>query len=122
MDINAKLNELLANPEFYQEGKEVKSVEDFVDLLRKHNLELTADEAEGVLAQLGMLIEQQSGELSEDDLENVAGGGVSIVIGGLSVVIKGAAAGAVFGAGLGVAVGVAAVAGACWVAKKKGWI
>ena len=122
MDINEKLNALLANPEFYVEGKDVASVEDFVELMHKHGVELTNEEADGVLAQLGMLIEQHNGELSADDLEDVSGGGVSIAIAGLSITIKSVAAGAVFGAGLGVAVGVAAVAGACWVAKKKGWI
>lgn len=122
MDINEKLNALLTNPDFYVEGKDVKSVEDFVELLRKHDLELTPEEADGVLAQLGMLIEQENGELSEGDLDNVSGGIVKLVIGGLAVTVKGAAAGAVLGAGLGVAVGVAAVAGACWYAKKKGWL
>jgi len=122
MDINEKLNALLADPAFYQEGKDVTSVEDFVELLKKHDVELTVEEADAVLAQLGMLIAQQNGELSEDDLDNVAGGIVKILIGGLAVTVKGAAAGAVLGAGLGIAVGVAAVAGACWLAKKKGWI
>ena len=122
MDINEKLNALLADPAFYEEGKNVASVEDFVELLRKHDVELTVEEADAVLAQLGMLIEQQNGELSEDDLEGVSGGIAKLIIGGLAVTIRGAAAGAVFGAGLGVAVGVAAVAGACWYAKKKGWI
>lgn len=122
MDINEKLNELLANPDFYVEGKDVASVEDFVELLRKHDVELTNEQAEAVLAQVGMLIEQQSGELSAEDLEHVAGGGATVVVGGISVVIKGVVGSTVFGAGLGVAVGVAAVAGACWYAKKKGWL
>ena len=123
MNINEKLNVLLADPAFYQEGKDVASVEDFMELLRKHDVELTAEEADAVLTQLGMLIAQQnSEELSEDDLDNVAGGLIKLVIGGIAVTVKSAAAGAVLGAGLGVAVGVAAVAGGCYYAKKKGWI
>ena len=122
MDINEKLNELLANPEFYAEGRDVASVEDFVELMGKHDVELTKEQANEVLAQLGMLINQQTGELSADDLDDVSGGAATIVIGGLSIAIKSVAASAVLGAGLGVAVGVAAVAGACYVAKKKGWI
>lgn len=122
MNINEKLNALLADPAFYEEGKDVASVEDFVKLLHGHDITVTEEEADAVLAQLGMLIAQQNGELSEEELGMVAGGYAEIIIGASSVMIKSVAASTVFATGLGLAVGIAAVAGACYLAKRKGWI
>ena len=57
-------------PEMIEKAKVAKSAEELLELAKENNVEMTADEAKTYFAQLG----PKSGELSDDDLDNVAGG------------------------------------------------
>ena len=57
-------------PEMIEKAKAAKSAEELLELAKAGGVELTADEAATYFAQLN----PQSGELSDDDLDNVAGG------------------------------------------------
>ena len=53
-----------------EKAKSAKSAEELLALAKENNVEMTADEAATYFAQLN----PKSGELSDDDLDNVAGG------------------------------------------------
>ena len=53
-----------------EKAKVAKSAEELLALAKENNVEMTADEAATYFAQLN----PKSGELSDDDLDNVAGG------------------------------------------------
>ena len=57
-------------PEMIEKAKAAKSAEELLELAKENNVEMTADEAATYFAQLG----PKSGELDDDDLDNVAGG------------------------------------------------
>ena len=56
--------------EFFEKAKEAKSAEELLSLAKENGMELTKEEAEAYFAQLN-----KSGELSDEELDNVAGGG-----------------------------------------------
>lgn len=58
-------------PEMIEKAKAAKTVEELVALAKANNVELTEDEAKTYFAQLN----PATGELSDDELDNVAGGG-----------------------------------------------
>jgi hypothetical protein len=60
-------------PEMIEKAKVAKSAEELLALAKENNVEMTADEAATYFAQLN----PKSGELSDDDLDNVAGGACS---------------------------------------------
>ena len=64
-------------PEMIEKAKAAKSAEELLALAKENNVEMTADEATIYFAQLG----PKSGELSDDDLDNVAGGGCNDIMG-----------------------------------------
>lgn len=57
-------------PEIIEKAKAAKSAEELLEIAKANDVEMTAEDAETYFAQLG----PQSGELSDDDLDNVAGG------------------------------------------------
>ena len=57
-------------PEMIEKAKAAKSAEDLLALAKENDIEMTADEAATYFAQLN----PKSGELNDDDLDNVAGG------------------------------------------------
>ena len=57
-------------PEMIEKAKAAKSAEELLEIAKANNIEMTADEAATYFAQLN----PKSGELSDDDLDNVAGG------------------------------------------------
>ena len=59
------------NAEMIEKAKTVKSTEELLELAKASNVEMTADEAAKYFAQLN----PKSGELDDDDLDAVAGGG-----------------------------------------------
>ena len=64
-------------PEMIEKAKAAKSAEELFALAKENNVEMTADEATIYFAQLN----PKSGELSDDDLDNVAGGGCNDIVG-----------------------------------------
>jgi predicted ribosomally synthesized peptide with nif11-like leader len=57
-------------PEMIEKAKAAKSAEELLELAKANGVEMTADEAATYFAQLN----PKSGELDDDDLDNVAGG------------------------------------------------
>ena len=58
------------NTEMIEKAKAVKSAEELIALAKDNGVEMTADEAATYFAQLN----PNSGELDDDDLDNVSGG------------------------------------------------
>ena len=58
------------NKELLEKAKEAKSAEELLSLAKENGVELTSEEAAEYFAQL-----HTSGELSDEELDNVAGGG-----------------------------------------------
>jgi hypothetical protein len=61
-------------PEMIEKAKAAKSTEELLALAKENNVEMTADEAATYFAQLN----PKSGELDDDDLDNVAGGACGV--------------------------------------------
>ena len=59
------------NAEMIEKAKTVKSAEELLELAKASNVEMTADEAATYFEQLN----SKSGELDDDELDAVAGGG-----------------------------------------------
>lgn len=59
------------NKELLVKAKEAKTPEELLTLAKENGMEMTAEKAQKIFAQL----HSQSGELSDDELDNVAGGG-----------------------------------------------
>ena len=57
--------------EMIEQAKAAKSAEELIEIAKASGVEMNSDEAATYFAQLG----PTSGELSDDDLDNVAGGG-----------------------------------------------
>lgn len=64
-------------PEMIEKAKAAKTAEELLELAKANGVEMTADEAATYFAQLN----PTSGELSDDDLDNVAGGGCNDIMG-----------------------------------------
>ena len=58
------------NTELLEKAKEAKSTEELLTLAKENGVELTKEETEAYFAQMN-----KSGELSDEELDNVAGGG-----------------------------------------------
>ena len=58
-------------PEMIEKAKVAKTAEELYEIAKANNIEMTEDEAAAYFAQLM----PKSGELDDDDLDNVAGGG-----------------------------------------------
>jgi len=59
------------NEEAIAKAKQAKSVEELLTLAKESGVEMTAEQAQDIFAQFN----QKSGELADDELDNVAGGG-----------------------------------------------
>ena len=57
--------------EIVEKAKKIKSVEELIDFSKESGMELTREQAKVYFEQL----HPQSGELADEELENVAGGG-----------------------------------------------
>ena len=60
-------------PEMIEKAKAAKSAEELFEIAKANNVEMTDDEAKTYFAQLS----PKSGEISDDDLDSVAGGACS---------------------------------------------
>ena len=80
---NEKLVEILQNEQFKLEAQSLQTAEDFQALLAKNGLELSLDEVYGFCAQVANSMNQE--ELSEDALDDVAGGVAWVVVGAVAL-------------------------------------
>ena len=80
MDKNAKLMEIFENEQFKEEAANLTTAEELQTLFARYGLEMSTDE---VMNLCGAIVRQmESGdELSESDLEDVAGGIAGFVVG-----------------------------------------
>ncbi len=69
--------------ELLQKAKECKSAEELLALAKENNVEMTAEEAAAKFAALN-----NAGELSDDELENAAGGGCTVEVVGRRAIPK----------------------------------
>lgn len=107
MDKSVRVNELLVNKDFQQKSQAITTKEEARKLFAEFGVELTTEEVDSVLLQLGaMLSAMQSDELSADDLDDVSGGALEIPI---AIKLTGTAA-AAFGISCGVVIGLGALA------------
>ncbi len=83
-EFNGKINNLLTDPEFAQELKNANNVEEMAELFNANGIAITAD----VITE-SLKAAQETGELKEDDLEEVSGGFWGIISAGIAIV-KGA--------------------------------
>ena len=60
-----------------EKAKEAKSAEELLALAKENDIGMTEEEAEETFAML-----EKSGELSDEELENVSGGGCHVNVGG----------------------------------------
>ena len=60
----------MENKELLQKAKEAKSAEELMTIAKENGVELTEEEASEYFARLNV-----SGELADEELDNVAGGG-----------------------------------------------
>jgi len=63
---NNKVNELLANEDFIASLSNAESADEMIQLFADNDVEITADELQALV--------DESGELSDDDLDDVSGG------------------------------------------------
>jgi predicted ribosomally synthesized peptide with nif11-like leader len=84
---NSKRRKIVKNlkPEMIEKAKAAKSAEELLELAKANGVEMTEDEAATYFAQLN----PKSGELSDDDLDNVAGGACQSNSSGRTVVSSG---------------------------------
>ena len=73
------------NAEMIEKAKAAKSAEELLEMAKANGVEMTEDEAATYFAQLN----PKSGELSDDDLDNVAGGACQSTSSGRTVVSSG---------------------------------
>ena len=72
MNTNEKLAEIFENEQFKLEVQNVETPEDFQALLAEYGVEMTLEEVEQFCEQVAVCMQQ--GELSEEEMEDVAGG------------------------------------------------
>lgn len=70
-----KFGAFLGEPLFIEKAKRCDSIEAFCTLLKEYKAEATLEEAKGLLNELAGLVDTGDGELSEETLERVSGGG-----------------------------------------------
>ena len=74
-----QIEELRANEEFVAKIKEAQTVEDFVQAHRDAGFDIDASDIEAIK------MPEETGDLSEEDLENVAGGGAGLALLGYGI-------------------------------------
>lgn len=79
-----KISELFQSEAFQKEAEGCKTMEDFQVLFTAHGVEISLEETIDLISQIAEKKQQQDGgEISEEDLENVSGG--LVLTGGLAI-------------------------------------
>lgn len=79
MDKNQKLAELFESEQFKEEASKIQTAEELQALFAEHGVDLTMDEVINLCAAIAA--QMGEAELSEEDLENVAGGFGIVTVG-----------------------------------------
>lgn len=87
-----KISALLSDKAFYETYKDVASAEELLAAVQKEVPEATPEEIDLFLSEVSEQLQGGEEELSESELENVAGGfAITITVAGVCAFIKGAA-------------------------------
>lgn len=82
MEKQQKLNALFTNEAFKAEADKISTAEELQELFAKYGVEMTLDEVIDLCGVIARYMQSEdSEELSEDDLDNVAGGIAWLAIG-----------------------------------------
>lgn len=74
-ELDMKLNVLFQNEEFKAECENIHSVEELQKLFATHDVEMSIDQVTELCIAIGKrAAQEENGELSEEDLDDVAGG------------------------------------------------
>lgn len=100
--IAEKLNVVLSDRSFYEENKNLQSHDEIIQAIQCKVPDATAEEIDQYLTLVSEQLQQDNAELSETELDAVAGGfGVTITVATVITAVKyGAAAGTVIGGAL----------------------
>ncbi len=74
MEKEKMISEAMKDVEFAKKIIEIQSPEEMQKAFAKKEIELSLEEAQAIISTIKKLAKSESGELSEDDLEGVAGG------------------------------------------------
>ena len=85
-ELMAKLAELRENQDFIEKAKNSKNLDELAELFNAEGLSVDAEDLEKLS---GELLSDENNELAEEDLENVAGGGIVIAVWKVASVIIG---------------------------------
>lgn len=97
-----KLGVLLTDKAFYENNKDVATPEEIIAVIQREVPEATTEEIDQFLTMVSEQLQREGNELSEEELDDVAGGfAVTLTVAGVCAFIKGAA---VVGGAIGTAV------------------
>lgn len=108
-----QMEKILENEDIRAQISTLTDPDEAYRILTENGLDVPREAFEEFLMSIGEAVNEKLGEdeLSEDDLENVAGGaGIALAIGGVSIKMTAAAA-AAFGTGFAVGVGIGVAVG-----------
>lgn len=108
-----QMEKILENEDVRAQISTLTDPDEAYRILTENGLDVPREAFEELLMSIGEAVNEKLGEdeLSEDDLENVAGGaGIALAIGGVSIKMTAAAA-AAFGTGFAVGVGIGVAVG-----------
>jgi hypothetical protein len=87
-----KIGAVMSEPGFYEKYKDVATAEELLAAVKQEVPEATVEEIDQFLTKVSEQLQDNAEELSESDLENVAGGlAITFTVAGVCAVIKGAA-------------------------------
>ena len=92
MEKEKMISEAMKDVEFAKKIIEIQSPEEMQKAFAKKEIELSLEEAQAVISTIKKLSESKSGEVSDEDLEEISGGATSstnsiiplVIIGGLA--------------------------------------
>ena len=93
-NVYEKIAEVLSDQSFYADNKDVKTPEELLAAVKQYVPEASNEEIDEILTQVSVQLNKENGELTEDDLDDVAGGvfTVAITVAGIVTAVKYAAA------------------------------
>lgn len=77
-----EIKELVTNEEFKKAASKVETLEEALELCKTHGVEITAEEL------VDAIKKSHSDDLNEEDLDNVAGGGITAAVYALGFVFS----------------------------------
>lgn len=93
MDKHEKINELFASEEFKNEASKISTAEELQELFAKHGVEMTVDEVIELCGVIARYMEADAKEeLTQNELDEVAGGVIGWLAVGVAVLCVGALA------------------------------